>query len=374
MTRAVDRDPIYRRRQYPSEVIETCVRWYITYRLSYRDLVAMMAEQGVVVSHTTIMRWVLRYVPEFERRWARYAEPVNRSWRMDETAVPVRGGKHYLYRAVDKYGRSVGSLLCESRGREAARAFFQHAVARGECGWPAKVNVDGHAATHLALRQLAREDHRWRSVAVRSNRYLNNIVEQDHRAVKRRCAAMLGLKSFKTAQITLAGIELAHRIRKRQFSLGVPGCDHNRSLKELWDLALRRKQDNPRRDIPAFSQETLVAPELKARRLVSRLTETRIHQIRSLRYARKISDGRGLYLLVSPNGGRYWRYDYRFQGKGRTLALGVYPDVSLEKARACHQEARCLVAEGVDPSARKQELVRTVRLRLRSRESSRQVM
>ena len=116
-------------------------------------------------------------MPEFERRWTRYAKPVHSSWRMDETAVPVRRGKHYLYRAVDKYGKSADSLLSESRGREAARAFFQHAVAGAESAWPCKINVDGNAATHLALRQLGREDRRWRSVTVRSNRYLNNIVE-----------------------------------------------------------------------------------------------------------------------------------------------------------------------------------------------------
>ena len=154
MTRALLRDPIYRRRQFSPETIEQCVRWYITYRLSYRDLVAMMAEQGVVVSHTTIMRWVLRYVPEYERRWARHARQVNPSWRMDETSVPVRGGNCYLYRAVDKQGRSVDSLLCASRGREAAQAFFRAAVNRVETGWPSKINVDGHAATHLALRLL----------------------------------------------------------------------------------------------------------------------------------------------------------------------------------------------------------------------------
>ena len=100
MTQPIKRDPIYRGRRF--ETIELCVRWYITYRLSYRDLAAMMAEQGIVVSHTTIMRWVLRYVPEFEERWNRYARAVNSSWRMDETAVSVRGGLHYLYRAVDK--------------------------------------------------------------------------------------------------------------------------------------------------------------------------------------------------------------------------------------------------------------------------------
>lgn len=91
MTRAVARDPIYRRRRFEPEIIELCVRWYLAYRLSYRDLVEMMAERSVVVSHSTILRWVQRYVPEFERRWSRFARSVNSSWRMDETAVPVRG-------------------------------------------------------------------------------------------------------------------------------------------------------------------------------------------------------------------------------------------------------------------------------------------
>jgi transposase-like protein len=87
MTQAIARDPIYRRRRFQSELIELCVRWYLTYRLSYRDLVEMMAERGVSVSHSTILRWVQRYVPEFEKRWNRYARRVHSSWRMDETAV-----------------------------------------------------------------------------------------------------------------------------------------------------------------------------------------------------------------------------------------------------------------------------------------------
>jgi transposase-like protein len=128
MTTAVARDPIYRNRRFQSEIIELCVRWYLTYRLSYRDLVEMMAERGIAVSHSTILRWVQRYVPEFERRWARYARRVNSSWRMDETAVSVRGGAHYLYRAVDKYGKTVDSLLCSDRSESAARAFFGKAL------------------------------------------------------------------------------------------------------------------------------------------------------------------------------------------------------------------------------------------------------
>lgn len=239
LTEAIARDPIYRRRRFSVETIELCVRWYITYRLSYRDLVAMMAERGIVVSHTTVMRWVLRYVPEYERRWARFARPVNPSWRMDETAVSVRGGRYYLYRAVDKHGKSVDSLLRGDRGMEAAQAFFRTAVdSRWARRWPRKINLDGNTASHRALRQLGHEDPRWKSVVVRGRRYLNNIVEQDHRAIKQRCASMLGFKSFRTAAVTLAGVELAHRIRKRQFSLGRVGRRQAGSLKQLWDRAL----------------------------------------------------------------------------------------------------------------------------------------
>ncbi len=164
------RHPIYRSRRFSSEIIEICVRWYITYRLSYRELVAMMAERGIEVCHTTIMRWVLHYVPEYARRWARYARSPGSSWRMDETAVAVRGGRHYLYRAVDRRGKSVASLLCNDRSMEAAQAFFRTAVSQDGVSWPQKINVDGNRATHRGLRLLGDADGRWRSVVVRARR------------------------------------------------------------------------------------------------------------------------------------------------------------------------------------------------------------
>jgi len=347
MTQPIERDPIYRGRRFQTETIELCVRWYITYRLSYRDLAAMMAERGIVVSHTTIMRWVLRYVPEFEKRWDRYARPVGASWRMDETAVSVRGGVHYLYRAVDKQGKSVGSLLRADRGMAAAREFFRKAVAANGSRWPSTVNLDGNAASHRALRLLGDEDPKWRSVDVRCCRYLNNIVEQDHRAIKRRCASMLGLKSFRTAAITFAGVELANRIRKQQFSFGPD--ESVGSLKQLWDRALRPVS-------PGWHQSPLSPPPMHQNSQTTPRTKSSPAHAASLRCSRKIFDGRGLYLLVTPGGGRYWRWNYRFDGKLKTLALGIYPDVSVEKARARHQLARTLRADGIDPSARKQAL------------------
>jgi transposase-like protein len=238
MTKPIARDPIYRRRRFEAEIIELCVRWYITYRLSYRDLVAMMAERGLPVSHTTILRWVMRYVPEFEKRWGRLARGVHSSWRVDETYISVRGKWHYLYRAVDKRGKTVDFLLRPDRGIAAAQAFFRKALATSLPRWPRKITLDGHAPSHQALRLLRRENPRWKYVLVRNCRYLNNIVEQDHRAIKRRCASMLGFKSFGNAAITLAGIELAHRIHKRQFSFGPGRQWRNQSLKQLWNRAL----------------------------------------------------------------------------------------------------------------------------------------
>ena len=238
MTKPIARDPIYRGRVFDAEIIELCVRWYITYRLSYRDLVAMMAERGVVVAHSTILRWVTRYVPEYEKRWNRFSRPVSTSWRCDETYVSIRGKWHYLYRAVDKYGKTVDFLLRRDRGIAAAQAFFRKALATNLNRWPRKVTLDGHVPSHRALRWLRREDRRWRNVEVRSCKYLNNIVEQDHRAIKRRCASMAGFRSFDNATITIAGIELAHRIHKRQFSFGAGRPRRVRSLKVLWDRAL----------------------------------------------------------------------------------------------------------------------------------------
>jgi transposase-like protein len=238
MTKPIVRDPIYRRRVFNAEIVELCVRWYTTYRLSYRDLVAMMAERGVEVSHTTILRWVVRYVPEFEKRWSRYARRIGSSWRVDETYIPIRGKWHYLYRAVDKQGNTVDFLLRRDRGIAAAQAFFRKALATNLNRWLRKVTLDGHVPSHRALRLLRREDPRWLHVKVRSCKYLNNIVEQDHRAIKRRCASMAGFKSFDNAVITIAGIELAHRIHKRQFSFGAGRPRRVRSLKRLWDRAL----------------------------------------------------------------------------------------------------------------------------------------
>src|SRR5215207_334319 len=112
---------LFQGRHFNAEIITLCVRWYVIYKLSYRDLVAIMAERNVDVAHTTIMRWVQRYVPEFEKRWQRYARPIGTSWRVDETYLKVKGKWVYLYRAVDSAGQTVDFLLNEHRDSAAAK-------------------------------------------------------------------------------------------------------------------------------------------------------------------------------------------------------------------------------------------------------------
>lgn len=210
---------LFRGRHFDREIILLCVRWYVTYSLSSRDLVEMMAERGLAISHTTILRWVQRFVPEFVKRWKHLAVPVGRSWRVDETYVRIAGRWCYLYRAVDKQGRTVDFRLSARRDVAAAKAFFRQALElHGRT--PRRVTLDGYQASHRALRELKNTDRSWRRTKVRSSQYLNNLIEQDHRGVKRRIRPMLGFKSFESAEVTIAGVELAHRIRKGQLRMG----------------------------------------------------------------------------------------------------------------------------------------------------------
>src|SRR5262247_4568940 len=203
---------------FDQEIIVLCVRWYLSFKLSARDLVQMMTERGIVLAHTTILRWVQRYVPEFEKRWSRYARDIDGSWRCDETYIKVKGRWTYLYRAVDKHGRTVDFLLSERRDVAAAKRFLRRAMK--DNGTPWVITLDAYAASHRAIRELKSEGHMSRRVRVRSSKYLNNVVEQDHRRVKQRVGPMLGFKRFDTATITISGIELAEKIKKAQFKIG----------------------------------------------------------------------------------------------------------------------------------------------------------
>jgi putative transposase len=188
------------------------VRWSVAYPLSTRHVEDLMKERGVDVDHSTINRWTIKYSPLLEEAFHRRKRPVWVSWRMDETYIKVKGQWRYLYRAVDKTGQTIDFLLTEERDEQAAKRFLTQAIRRH--GVPETITIDGSAANEAAIKSYNAEH--GTAIAIRKVKYLNNIVEQDHRGVKRITRPMLGFKAFDAAQSTLVGIELMHMIKKRQ--------------------------------------------------------------------------------------------------------------------------------------------------------------
>jgi transposase-like protein len=210
-----DRVDRFRGRRFPEEIIVLCVRWYLRYCLSYRDLEEMMAERGVEVDHSTIARWVLHFSPILNDLIRHEMRRPNRSWRVDETYVRVAGRWTYLYRAIDSAGNTIDFLLSPNRDLTAAKGFLQLALSAAAVR-PRVINVDGHPAYATAVAELKELGELSRKCRCRPSPYLNNIIEQDHRFVKKRIAASQGFRSVDGALSTIAGYEAMNMIRKGQ--------------------------------------------------------------------------------------------------------------------------------------------------------------
>jgi putative transposase len=217
--------------QFEREIILWAVRWYVAYPISYRQLEEMMGERGVIVDHSTLNRWVIKYAPEFEKVFRRRQLPVGRSWRLDETYVKIKGKSAYLYRAVDKEGQTIDFLLTPNRDRDAAEAFLHKAIRTQRL--PEKITIDKSGSNTAAI-QHYNKTHK-AAIVIRHSKYLNNLVEQDHRAVKRLTRPMLGFKSFWAARCMIAGIEVMHAIRKGQ--LMTPEHSSQTPAEQLYALA-----------------------------------------------------------------------------------------------------------------------------------------
>jgi len=207
----------FKGRHFQQDMILQSVRWYLAYSLSYRDIEELMQERGFSVDHSTINRWALHYSPQLEAAFRLKKKRAGNRWRMDETYIKVKGQWTYHYRAIDTQGQTIDFLLTAKRDTKAALRFLKKAI--NENGKPSLVNIDQSGANKAGLKQLNREQKT--RIKIRQCKYLNNIIEQDHRCIKRLTRSMLGFKNFYAAQRTLAGIEVMAMIKKGQMKTSV---------------------------------------------------------------------------------------------------------------------------------------------------------
>ena len=204
----------FKGRQYPGEVIVTAVRWYLRYPLAYEHVSERLAERGLPVDASCVWRWVQAYAPEINKRCRPYLKSTNKSYRVDEAYSKVKGQEKHLYRAVDSTGQTIDFLLTAKRDKAAAKRFV-HKVFRSPANpIPRVINVDKNPAYPAVIKVLKHEGTLPRRVRLRQCKFLHNVVEQDHRFVKKRVWLAKGYGSFPRARRTLEGIETMHRIRQ----------------------------------------------------------------------------------------------------------------------------------------------------------------
>ncbi|MEC5308376.1 IS6 family transposase [Bacillus thuringiensis] len=233
----MEKENLFKWKHYQPDIILLTVRWYLRYNLSFRDLVEMMEERGLSLSHTTIIRWVHQYGPELNERIRKHLKQTNDSWRVDETYIKIKGEKMYLYRAVDSKGSTLDFYLSNKRDAKAAKRFLKKTLASYHVTKPRVITVDGDKAYPVAIWELKNEKSIPHGMPLRVKKYLNNIIEQDHRFIKKRIRNMLGLKSLRTATKMIAGIEVMHMVKKGQLKLREQSVkNQNRCIHQLFGL------------------------------------------------------------------------------------------------------------------------------------------
>ncbi len=176
----------------------------------------MVNERGMDVHHTTVFRWVQEYAPELDKRCRSQLLITNNSWRVDETYIKIKGKPKYLYRAVDSAGNTLDFLLTAKRDAAAAKRFFRKTLRAFHTQTPRVITVDKNAAYPKAINELKADKELPKELKLRQKKYLNNIVEQDHRGIKRLVKPGMGFGSFNTARRTLKGYEIMNMLRKGQ--------------------------------------------------------------------------------------------------------------------------------------------------------------
>jgi transposase-like protein len=231
--------PLFKWRHFEADIILCAVRWYLRYALSYRDVEELMRERGLAVDHTTIFRWVQRFAPELDKRCRLLLKATNDSSRVDETYIKINNQWSYLYRAVDSTGATLDFMLSATRDADAAERFFRQVLQALHARTPHVITVDKNAAYPPAFEALQQEGMLPAPCMLRQCKYLNNVMEQDHRCVKRRVNPGLGFGAFHTAHRTIQGYEAMHMLRKGQIE-GLAKGDvlaQNRVINQLFGVA-----------------------------------------------------------------------------------------------------------------------------------------
>jgi len=203
---------MFKGHSFPKSVILHAVYLKLRFSLSYRDIEELLSIRGVKVDHATIQRWVFKFTPLVKQQFRKRKKSVGKRWRMDETYIKVKGQWRYLYRAVDKQGNTVDFLLTKRRQRISAHKFLIKAITNN--GKPELINIDKSGANTSAIKLYNRRN--YSRIKIRQSKYLNNIVEQDHRIIKWRIVQGLGFKEFESAKRTIAGVELVRMLKKNQ--------------------------------------------------------------------------------------------------------------------------------------------------------------
>jgi len=180
----MDSQTPFKWRHFLPDVILLNVHWYCHYSLSYRDLEEMMLERGIAVDYTTIYRWVQAYAPELDKRCRPHLSSTNDSWKVDETYIKVKGAWKYLHRAIDSHGNTLDFMLSAKRDASSAKRFFKKVLKGKHTETPRVVNVDKNAAYPPAIEDLKKAEALPQETELRQVKYLNNLIEQDHRFIE----------------------------------------------------------------------------------------------------------------------------------------------------------------------------------------------
>jgi len=229
---------LFKWRHFEADIILCAVQWYLRYTLSYRDVEALLRERGVWVDHTTIFRWVQRYTPELDKRCQPQLKAGHDSYRVDETYIKIKKYCHNLYRAVDSRGATLDFMLSAMRDADAAERFFRKMLRATHTIQPRVITVDKNAAYPPAFEALQQDGALSETCMLRQCKYLNNMIEQDHRAIKRRVNPGMGFGSVSTAQLALQGYQVMHMMHNGQLN-GVAKGDvfaQNRIIDLLFGL------------------------------------------------------------------------------------------------------------------------------------------